>query len=125
MTRVGLAVLILLVGIATGHPAAASGSIQVSAQVEGTGEMLSGVLEFRQEVGQTDVFRFRSDRGVSCTGSLHQKAGVLSEAVLQCADGRLGIIRLRQYGKHIVSEASLGDRKLILTIPDAASHRTR
>ena len=105
--------------------ATASGAIPFNGQVEGTNETLSGHLELRQEGWQVDEFKFRSNSGVDCAGPMYQKAGVLHEAVLQCSDGRSGLIKLRLYGQNIISEASLGDRKLTLSMPGHPHHRSR
>ena len=125
MKRIALRLCVLLVATAAAQTVIAGGAIHFNGQVEGTRETLSGYLEFRQEAGQSDTFRFRTNRGANCIGPLYQKAGVLSEAVLQCSDGRPGIIRLRLYGKIIVSEALLGGRKLILSMPFYEDHRSR
>jgi len=106
-------------------PAAASGAIYFDARVEGTGEFLSGYLEFAQEAGQPSIFRFRSSDGVECTGPVHRRLGVSQEAKIECGDGRVGFIRVSLYGQHVVTSARLGDSRLIMSMPNGESHRSR
>ncbi len=105
--------------------AKASSAIPFEGQIEGTTETFSGHLELTQEGWQADQFRFRSNAGIDCVGPIVQKAGVLHEAVLQCSDGRSGLIKLRIFGKIPVTEATLGSRKLILSMPNHPNHRSR
>lgn len=105
--------------------AKATGAILFEGQIEGTNETLSGHLELRQEGWPADQFRFRSNAGIDCVGPMFQKAGVLHEAVLQCSDGRSGLIKLRIYGKNPVTEATLGSRKLMLSMPNHPHHRSQ
>ncbi|MGO4676105.1 hypothetical protein AB4Z40_24680, partial [Bosea sp. 2YAB26] len=125
MTIVVLRLFLMLFVAMAGSTAKSSGPIAFFGQVEGTSETLSGHLELREEGWPTDKFKFRSNGGIDCVGPMYQKAGVLHEAVLRCSDGRSGLIRLRIYGENSVTEATLGERKLILSIPNHPRHRSR
>lgn len=105
--------------------AKASGAIVFTANVDGTNETLMDRLELRGEGWPADQFTFRSSSGIDCAGPMFQKAGVLHEAVLKCSDGRSGLIKLRMYGENPVTEATLGGRKLILSMPNHPRHRSR
>jgi hypothetical protein len=106
-------------------PAAAGGAVYFDAHVEGTNEALSGYLELAQEAGQNSIFRFRSRSGISCSGPVQQVTGVLHEAAIQCDDGRTGFIQVSLYGRHFVTDARLADRRLIMSMPNGESHRSR
>lgn len=106
-------------------PAAAGGAVYFNAQVEDTNEELSGYLEFSQDAGQPSIFRFRSSSGVSCTGPVQPTEGVLHEAAIQCGDGRTGFVRVSLYGRHFVTDGRLVDRRLIMSMPNGESHRSR
>ncbi len=103
----------------------ASGGTVFNGHIDGTDETFAGYLEFAQELGKPDMFRLRSNRLSQCEGLLYHKLGVIYEAVIKCKDGRTGYITLRHYGKNFVTEASLGGRKLWLSMPNYEYHRSR
>lgn len=120
-----LRILVIISIAVAAFDANASGPIPFEGRVEGTSETLTGRLELKAEGWPADQFRFRSNAGIDCVGPMIQKAGVLHEAILQCSDGQSGLISLRIFGENPVTEATLGGRKLILSMPNHPRHRSR
>jgi hypothetical protein len=115
---------VLIFAVAAAN-AKASGAIAFEGHVEGAGETLAGHLVLGQGRPEGDQFILRSSAGIDCVGPMIQKAGVLQEAVLQCSDGRTGLIKLRIYGQNVVTEATLDGQKLVLSMPNHPHHRSR